>query len=159
MVDCSTGAPLPDLYTGIVWSKTMGPTVLATTVASVGSSAIRAYAHCSAGGKGGVTVLLINLSPNSTTVTLNMPTLPRFEYVLTPSIDPSSSMTKDTGLLGTGIQLNGEVLKVPAGGGLPAMAPKSVTTGDAVAVPATGIAFVVLPASPADVAVCTQAGV
>jgi hypothetical protein len=154
MVDCSTGAPLPDLYTGIVWAKTMGPAVLATTVTSANSTAIRAYAHCSADGKGGVTVLLINLSANDTTVSFGsaLGAAPRSEYVLTPS--SSAGLTKDRGLLGTGIELNGKLLEVPAAGGLPQIAPREVAAGGLVSVPAMSIAFHVLPASAATKVVC-----
>ena len=128
----------------------MGAKVLVAEVTSAASSAIRAYAHCTPGGQGNLTVLLINLSLNATTVKLgSLPATPRSEYVLTPSTDPASSLTRDTGLLGTGVNLNGQLLKLSADGSLPQIAPRLVASGAAVGVPATGIAFVVLPASPA----------
>jgi hypothetical protein len=31
MVDCLTGAPLPDYYTALLWTRLMGPKVLSVT--------------------------------------------------------------------------------------------------------------------------------
>jgi hypothetical protein len=52
MVDCSTGTPLPDFFTALVWTHVMGPTVLGVTVAddkgeTIGTSAVvRAAVRC-----------------------------------------------------------------------------------------------------------------
>ena len=129
LVDCSTGAPLPDFYTGILFASLMGPSVLSTAVTTPGSSAIRAYAHCAvAGGSvaaGGVTVLLMNLHPTAVgNITLppqfNDLTSSRHRYTLQPSPTPSK-MLNATGLLGTGIVLNGKLLEVGSDGSLPEM--------------------------------------
>ena len=97
----------------------MGPSVLSTAVATQGSSAIRAYAHCAAAA-GGVTVLLMNLHPTAVgNITLppqfNDETSSRHRYTLQPSPTPST-MLNATGLLGTGIVLNGKLLEVGSDG-------------------------------------------
>ena len=82
LLDCVSGAPLPDFYTALAFTTTLGPTVLNATLStaahgpSLPQGVVRAYAHCTAlaehGGKaanGGVTVLVINLA--NTTVSLH----------------------------------------------------------------------------------------
>jgi hypothetical protein len=52
MLDCSTGTPLPDFFTALVWTHVMGPTVLGVMLAddkgeTIGTSAVvRAAVHC-----------------------------------------------------------------------------------------------------------------
>ena len=105
MVDCITGAPLPDYYTALLWAKTMGPAVLravATDSASgavqpAETSAIRIYAHCTNKGtafyseaSGSVTVLAINVGDKPST--LHFPASlggAVHEYILSPSGDAS----------------------------------------------------------------------
>ena len=61
MIDCVSYAPLPDYYSGILWSKLMGTNVLR---ASSSDAMLRAYAHCSADHGGATSVLLIHLDPS-----------------------------------------------------------------------------------------------
>ena len=43
LTDCSTGAPLPDYYTGMLFASLMGQKVLDTSVATADAQAVRAY--------------------------------------------------------------------------------------------------------------------
>merc|ERR1719253_62453 len=67
LVDCSTGTPLPDYYTALVWTQTMGAVVLNAEPAPTSKSAIRVYAHCTSGTepsspkKGSVTLAVVNI--------------------------------------------------------------------------------------------------
>ncbi|XP_074583370.1 heparanase-like protein 2 [Curcuma longa] len=60
LLDSNTFVPNPDYYSALLWHRLMGKGVLSIDVS--GSSYLRAYAHCSKGKVGGVSMLLINLS-------------------------------------------------------------------------------------------------
>ncbi|XP_062233472.1 heparanase-like protein 3 [Phragmites australis] len=60
----TTFQPNPDYYSALLWHRLMGTKVLATTFR--GTNMVRAYAHC-ARDSPGITLLLINLSGNTTT--------------------------------------------------------------------------------------------
>jgi heparanase 1 len=149
LVDCSTGAPLPDFWTGLVWATTMGPGVLSASVAGGGdgNGTVRVYAHCTARGEvadvpaGAVTALVINLGARSTRATFGSEVTRR--YVLTPSVQAGSSLSPHTGLLGTGIELNGALLRLSAAGAVPTIAGEPVGA-DRATVPPTSVAFFVL---------------
>ncbi|GJN00769.1 hypothetical protein PR202_ga17976 [Eleusine coracana subsp. coracana] len=64
LLNTTTFQPNPDYYSALLWHRLMGTKVLATTFS--GSNKIRAYAHC-ARNSPGITLLLINLSGNTTT--------------------------------------------------------------------------------------------
>jgi heparanase 1 len=162
LLDCSTGAPLPDFYTALSWSTTMGRGVLGASLVdggggggggaaanADGGSSVRVYAHCTAAAAkakpGAVTVLVINVGNKGTRVSFADASLGDVttEYVLAPSDDPASSLIGTTGLLGTGAKLNGELLVLGAGGAVPLIVGKAVGS-PTVIVPATSIAFLVL---------------
>lgn len=156
LLDCSTGTPLPDFYTALVWTHVMGPIVLRAELRDSGGHAlgddavVRAAVHCVARGEGAngrVAVLAINLSNRSTTLHFDRASLGelRRAYVLEPSDDPAASLTNATGLLGTGVRLNGELLRTAADGHVPRPAAQPVS-GDKAALPAHAIAFFVLAA-------------
>jgi hypothetical protein len=125
MIDCATYAPLPDYYAGILWSKLMGTVVLK---AASSDPTLRAYAHCSAGVKGSVTVLLINLDPAvQRTVTLDglLSTTTADDVdvdggggLVTTMTTMEWHLTGPNGMNATAIALNGKLLvaKVVAGG-------------------------------------------
>lgn len=148
LVDCSTGVPLPDYWTGLLWASTMGPVVLDTTPAPDADASVRVYGHCTAAAEaapsGAVTLLVINLGdyPTSVEVPSSLGPISR-KYVLSPSQDPASSIIDETGLLGTGIELNGKVLELDSSGAVPDLAGASVGAAS-VSVPATSIAFLIL---------------
>ena len=166
LLDCSTGTPLPDYYTALAWAKTMGRGVLGATASS---RALRAYAHCgpaasaatSSSSSGSVTVVVINLSNGTVPVEFSMPppTSRRTsktavtaaatsskvrQWLLTPSEDPKSSLIHATGILGTGVELNGKLLQLGKGGEVPAMAGMDVDA-DAVKLPPTSVGFFLFP--------------
>lgn len=150
MVDCMTGVPLPDFYTGLTWVTTMGQTVLdvGTTEQHKANSPILAYAHCTAASastqKGMVTVLVINLGNSSTTV--NFDHVVSQQFVLSPNNDKGSSLTNDTGLLGTGIKLNGVALTLAKDGNVPVIVGQPIDARSA-ALPASSIVFYTIKAS------------
>ncbi len=152
LVDCSTGVPLPDFWTALTFATTMGPTVLRASIVKP-TRAVNVYAHCTAAGEGGggnsgaVTVLVINLSNVSTVATFDGDgdgDLGRVSraYVLTGSDDPATSLVNETGVMGTGIELNGAVLTAGKDGTVEPLAGKAVGK-DAVEVPATSVSFFV----------------
>ena len=134
MLDCATNDPLPDYYSGVLWSKLMGTGV----VRAASSTAVRAYAHCHPTSQADLTVLLLNLEPDDGAAK------PRKVVV-----GDAAAATEEyhlTGPSGTGAQsvaLNGVLLKASPDGVLPAMVGKA---GDAksVALAPASIAFVVV---------------
>ncbi|KAL4559317.1 hypothetical protein LXL04_031455 [Taraxacum kok-saghyz] len=60
LLNKTTFMPNPDYYSALLWHRLMGTGVLSVQRISVGPH-LRTYAHCSKG-KGGITLLLINLS-------------------------------------------------------------------------------------------------
>ena len=119
-VECRSYSPLPDYYSGILWSMLMGTEVLR---ASSSYPSLRAYAHCSAQQHGAVTVLLINLAPRSArTVTLqglpfatgNAATINSTEWHMTgPNGTASSQMALNGKLLQAKIEQGGTTYKLP----------------------------------------------
>ena len=153
MVDCSTGAPLPDYWTALVWATTMGRGVLEATVgagANTNTSAVRVYAHCTAGAAnakpGSVTVLVINLGSSHTNVSFAGAAAAGAtrQFVISPSADANASLTGQAGLMGTGAELNGRPLVLGKGGIVPAIEGATVESPNSVLVPATSVAFFVL---------------
>ena len=181
LVDCSTGTPLPDFYTALLFATTMGPNVLQVT-ATLGptpgsgaplpaeNSTVRLYAHCSnnAGLKigtvwptllntdatGSVTLLAINLGNQSSTLHLGNDNGTQTivsaaaqtvqAFVLEGTAAPGSSLSNGTGLLGTGVTLNGKLLHLGPHGQLPALVPQTMS-GPSVELPAWSVSFLVLP--------------
>ncbi|CAK0895458.1 unnamed protein product [Prorocentrum cordatum] len=131
----------------------MGQRVLDATLSAPEENtlALRVYAHCTSrsapsdgASNGAVTVLVINLGNESTTVSFpsSVGVISR-EYVLTPTSTKDSSLINATGLLGTGVALNGKLLKLNADGSVPEIVGNLVGRHASV-VPATAIAFFVL---------------
>lgn len=150
LVDCSTGSPLPDYYTALVWTQTVGAVVLKAEPAPTAGSSVRVYAHCTAPSEpsdpkaGSVTLMIVNLGSLPTIVHAPS-TLGHFtqKYVLSPSSDPARSLINNTGLLGTAVSLNDKVLRLNEDGSVPSIMGQSVTVLE-VAAPATSITFLVL---------------
>ena len=152
LLDCSTGAPLPDFYVALAFSQLMGRGVLHTSVLVNGTSAlprshtnggvVRAYTHCSHSADGGVTVLVINLANTSTMVHLESTI--EHAYVLTADT-ASASLTGEGGLLGTSLRLNGVRLVPQPDGTVPPLTPRLVHNSRSSRVPAQSLSFLVLP--------------
>uniref|UniRef100_A0A2P2K6Q1 Heparanase-2 n=3 Tax=Rhizophora mucronata TaxID=61149 RepID=A0A2P2K6Q1_RHIMU len=68
LLNTTTFLPNPDYFSALLWHRLMGKSVLA--VHSYASPFLRSYAHCSKG-RGGITLLLINLS-NQTNFIINV---------------------------------------------------------------------------------------
>ena len=161
LVDCSTGAPLPDFFTALAFATAMGQTVLSAskTVETVAAAApsgsrVRVYAHCTAGGeldaagdgKGSVSVLVINLSDSPASLRFDTSTLAGGAtrgYVLEPSADAAASITKQAGLLGTGVLLNGKPLSAAPDGTVEPLVPAKLGGADSVVQPAHSVGFYV----------------
>ena len=58
LIDRDTLKPRPNYWAAVLWRRTMGSTVLASPRSP--SPALRLYAHCQPGSKGGVTVMALN---------------------------------------------------------------------------------------------------
>lgn len=58
LIDRDTMTPRPNYWAAVLWRRTMGPTVLASPRSP--SPALRLYAHCLAGKRGGVAVMALN---------------------------------------------------------------------------------------------------
>ena len=128
----STGTPLPDFYTALIYSHTMGDMVLEANVTTLNASAIRSYASCSL--NHGLTVLLMNLADKNVSVKLsydededdddddvhrNRFNEERLDWVLTGNQDSDLSLNGLTGLKGTGIALNGKTITSSEDGTIP----------------------------------------
>ena len=165
MLDCISGAPLPDYYTALLWARTMGPTVLSSKATDKATgkaqpaetSAMRIYSHCTNKGTalysatgGSVTVLAINLG--NTASTLQFPAVLGgvvHEYILAPSSNASASLSGQAGVMGTVALLNGKPLQIGHDGAVPPMPPvirnQATPAGASVVVPPTSVGFFVLP--------------
>jgi hypothetical protein len=142
LLDATTFAPRPDYWNTLLWHRLMGPTVLAASVhAAQGDGArLRAYAHCTPGVAGGVTVLVINTDPaQRATVGLDAGTVAgaRLYRVEGAALDAPT------------ITLNGAPLALAADGALPALSGHDVAGSEPLSLvlaPAS-YAFVTLPAA------------
>eukprot|EP01062_Namystynia_karyoxenos_P005213 TRINITY_DN11833_c0_g1_i1.p1 TRINITY_DN11833_c0_g1~~TRINITY_DN11833_c0_g1_i1.p1 ORF type:complete len:499 (+),score=151.95 TRINITY_DN11833_c0_g1_i1:69-1499(+) len=117
LLNRTTYAPNPDYWVGKLHHDLMGPRVLEVSVSGGDSGVLRAYAQCTPGGNGKVTLLLMNIdSAKSYGIsTAGAPLAPRDEYVL--SAKALSART---------VLLNGAVLEV-VGGRLPELKPQSAS--------------------------------
>ena len=151
LLDCATAEPLPDYYTALLWTKTMGRTAFDVAGGGGGGATIRLYAHCtaaaeSAGGAaaGSLTVLAINLANESATLRLSSVGDVARAYVLEGDADARASLTGVGGLLGTGAKLNGSPLRAAADGTPPELTP-ATDLGREVTLPPTSLAWLVVP--------------
>uniref|UniRef100_A0A0D9WMI2 Beta-glucuronidase C-terminal domain-containing protein n=1 Tax=Leersia perrieri TaxID=77586 RepID=A0A0D9WMI2_9ORYZ len=150
LLNAATFQPNPDYYSALLWHRLMGTKVLSVTFS--GTNMIRAYAHC-ARNSPGITLLLINLSGNTTnqvsvtsegvhaknTVKKHSRKLAgsmREEYHLTP---------KDGNLQSQVMLLNGMALVTDANGGIPRLEPVKVDAAHPITVAAYSIVFAHIP--------------
>ena len=85
LIDHFTFQPNPDYFTALLWKKTMGVRVL--DIVSSASESVLVFAHCALVGNGAITIAFVNLDESNTysvTLTNNISTTPRSEYVLYP---------------------------------------------------------------------------
>ncbi|CBI15157.3 unnamed protein product, partial [Vitis vinifera] len=143
LLNTTTLVPNPDYYSALLWHRLMGKGVLA--VDSTASPFLRSYAHCSKG-KAGITLLLINLS-NQTTFQINVENsmnlnfkadeqLFREEYHLTP---------KDGYLRSQTMVLNGMPLELTDDGNIPSLNPVRLNLNAPIFINPLSIAFIAFP--------------
>jgi heparanase 1 len=160
LLDCATYDPLPDYYGGVLWSRLMGTGVSRVSVSdpsSIGNaSTIRAYGHCHATSSADMTVLLLNLAPDSgrtavRSVTIDLAGGRAFaaaEEEASAGAGEAAVMTTEeyhltAGPSPTQVRLNGKLLQATEEGGLPSMV-GSVGSAAAVRLAPASIVFVVL---------------
>ncbi|CAD6340054.1 unnamed protein product [Miscanthus lutarioriparius] len=165
LLNTTTFQPNPDYYSALLWHRLMGTKVLATTFS--GTNKIRAYAHC-ARDSPGITLLLINLSGNTTTqvsVTTQGAVAAhkhgarkhvggrKFRHVHAPSftvVDDAAAgavrdeyhlTPKDGNLRSQVMLLNGKALATDAAGNIPTLEAVSVDAAQPIAVAPYSIVF------------------
>jgi heparanase len=114
LLDQNTFEPRPNYWASILWNKLMGTTVLDTQV-SVEANAYL-HAQCMQGGRGGVTLLVIN-ADRQRSFDLNLPTAGE-RYTLT------AKQLEDTT-----VELNGKLLQLTSSGDLPQLEGEPVKAG------------------------------
>jgi hypothetical protein len=114
LLDDKTLEPKPNYWAALLWRRLMSPTVLESGVPI--REGLHLYAHCLRGTPGGVALLAIN----------NSRTRPTSIGLLNDG-DRYALSARD--IEATQVQLSGEVLKLSAGGELPALKPIHVSAG------------------------------
>jgi heparanase 1 len=121
-------SPNPDYWASILWKRLMGQRVL--QVESDAPPTLRAYAHCAPEG-GAVTLALVNI--DAAPIDVALPGADASVWLLTaPALDTRS------------VHLNGDLLRLRDGTGLPAMGPET-RQGRTLTLPPRSYAFVSLP--------------
>ncbi|THU59038.1 hypothetical protein C4D60_Mb03t20770 [Musa balbisiana] len=136
LLNTTTFHPNPDYYSALLWHRLMGKHVLRTNF--TGSRMTRAYSHCAKESQG-ITLLLINLSGNTTTevfVTTKTAESTREEYHLT---------AKDGDIHSQTMLLNGHILAVDSDGHIPELEPVKVAASEPITVDPFSIVFAHIP--------------
>lgn len=139
----ATVTPTPDYWVALLFSRLMGTRVLNITVGGAAEAKdLRAYAHCSRDAPSGtVTLLLINLSPDTLSVPttgLAQPGSQRQEWHLTPGT-PLAGLSR---LQSKQARLNGVELDLLPGPALPSLVGRAEDGASAVMLAAQSITFV-----------------
>jgi heparanase 1 len=129
LLDEETYDPRPNYWAALLFKRTMGPVVLdpGTPI----DQAVRVYAQCTAGTRGGVTILALNTDATNEQ-TLEVPFAGQ-RFTLTAAE-----------LTGTEVMLNGVELNAAADGSVPALQGEPVAAGTVKLAPAS-ITFLTLP--------------
>jgi len=124
LLDEDTLEPRPDYWAALLWKRTMGDVVLDPGVPKTES--LRIYAHCSKDGKGGVTLVALNIDT-------------KHELMLALPVSAERLTLTSPDLTSTTVMLNGRELKTESDGsvgsieanevkkGIVRLAPSSVT--------------------------------
>jgi len=126
--------PNPDFYNALLWKRLMGTQVLDAQVE--GSESLRAYAHSTPGRRGGVTVLLLNVSQeDELSVELEGDLGGTAEHY---AVSAREALSKE-------LLLNGAPLRLGARDALPALTPVSQPREGKLTLPPLTYRFVVFP--------------
>ncbi len=132
LVDDATLTPRPDYWAALLWRRLMGTKVVEAKRIAL-ADGVRSYSTCSPGSVGGVTTLLLNLTPHGTALRIAGPGAANARVRLV------------TGALGSGqVALGGEPLALGPSGELPSL-PSSKAPYGVVALPPASYAFVTQP--------------
>ncbi|KAK9697945.1 hypothetical protein RND81_08G071600 [Saponaria officinalis] len=161
LLNTTTFVPNPDYYSALLWHRLMGRIVLSVNFS--GKNSIRAYAHCSKLSQG-VTLLLINLSGNTTvqsnlvfngTSSLQMVNHSERTRTRAGRLHKRNEMgnvraeyhltAKDGDLQSQVMLLNGDVLTVSSSGEIPPFTPLHVDSSEPIIVGPFSIVFVHMP--------------
>ncbi|WOL20306.1 heparanase-like protein 3 [Canna indica] len=162
LLNTTTYHPNPDYYSALLWHRLMGKHVLSTSF--TGTNMIRAYAHCARESQG-ITLLLINLSGNSTTqVYISTQTayslkhehhlgarrtrfnhIPRFRKTTEFTREEYHLTGKDGDLHSQTMLLNGDILAVDSHGNIPELDPVKVDAAQPITVAPFSIVFAHIP--------------
>ena len=129
LLDADTFRPRPNYWSGLLWSRFMGTTVLDPGVAKV--SGVHVYAQCLKSVPGGVALLVINANEKVAT-TLSLPKESK-RYTLTSMDFP-----------GKDVQLNGTTLTLGSNDTLPSL-PGVGTPSGPITLPPVSITFFTAP--------------
>ncbi|XP_058111462.1 heparanase-like protein 3 isoform X2 [Magnolia sinica] len=162
LLNTTTYKPNPDYYSALLWHRLMGRNVLSTSFN--GTKYVRTYAHCAKQSQG-ITLLLINLSGN-TTARIHLTTEsvvsrlsarrrdPRTKFSRTHRTQKTSSTitreeyhltAKDGDLHSQTMLLNGKILAVNSDGKIPPLEPVKLNTTEPITVVPFSIVFVHIP--------------
>ncbi len=131
LLDPETLKPKPNYWAALLWRRLMGRTVLDSGLPL--REGLHAYAHCAAGGRGGVAMLLINNDQTQTTSV-------RFQW-------PVSTYTlTQHGQSPFDVALNGRLLTLGPGDALPQLAGRRLGPGRLDLAPRS-LTFVTIPSA------------
>lgn len=113
--------PKPDYWNSLLWRRVMGRSVFDVQVAGDGAEKVRVYAHSAPDGKGGTTVLAINLH-HEKPAAVSMPGFAGRPFTL--------YRINGRRITGKEVLLNGRPLKMTPDGNLPAIDGERQTAAD-----------------------------
>lgn len=132
LIDQDTLTPRPNYWAAVLWRRTMGSTVLASPHSP--SPALRLYAHCQPGARGGVTVMALNTGEAAQRLHLGGRGAAGKGWGWTMTGQPVDTRT---------VKVNGQVPGLAADGQLAGL--EGVPVKGAVTVPGQSVAFYSLP--------------
>lgn len=127
LLDQNTFMPRPNYWSGMLWHRLMGTTVLDAGPSRAG---LHLYAHCMRGHAGGVTLLAINNSRTQPS-SLGIPTAAERYTLTAPQLEAAT------------VQLNGHDLRLGANDALPTLRGSNVPAGTVTLAP-TSITFLTI---------------
>ncbi|KMT10738.1 hypothetical protein BVRB_5g113960 [Beta vulgaris subsp. vulgaris] len=170
LLNKNTFVPNPDYYSALLWNRLMGKKVL--PVDNVASPYLRSYAHC-AKGRAGITLLLINLSKNTSFIVKLQNTMNKDLHISNDMIFKEDSLTrglkktvswvgsrasdgqlhreeyhltpKEGHLQSQTMVLNGKPLQISEHGDIPVLEPAFVAVNSPLYISPLSISFVVFP--------------